>query len=171
VSPWVERGVCKTPFDHTSILRYVCDKWGLAPLGMRTDPAAGAFQAKSLAPELMTLGTAREDTPASIAGPPVPKARVVVAEPPVAGSREALLWFMANLHEGTPDGSEPADRQRAARVMSARKGQALRPLTDRQLSKAAERRFTALVKDKQAEPAGTSTKPPVRPKRKGRAQA
>lgn len=171
VSPWVERGVCKTPFDHTSILRYVCDKWGLAPLGMRTDPAAGAFQAKSLAPELMTLGTAREDTPASIAGSPVPRARVVVAEPPVAGSREALLWFMANLHEGTPDGSEPADRQRAARVMSARKGQALRPLTDRQLSKAAERRFTALVKDKQAEPARTSTKPPVRPKRKGRAQA
>ena len=32
VSPWVERGVCKTPFDHTSILRYACDKWGLERL-------------------------------------------------------------------------------------------------------------------------------------------
>lgn len=166
VSPWIERGVCKTPFDHTSILRYVCDKWGLAPLGMRTDPAAGAFQAKSLASELTTLGTAREDTPASIAGPPVPRARVVPTEPPVAGSREALLWFMANLHDGTPDAPDPAGRKRAATVMSARKGQALRTLTDKQLSKAAERRFAALVKDKQAEPASTNTKPPVRSKRK-----
>mgnify|MGYP001061228774 CR=1 FL=1 len=166
VSPWVERGICKTPFDHTSILRYACDKWGLAPLGMRTDPAAGAFQANSLAPELTTRGTAREDTPASIAGPPVPRARVAATEPPVAGSREALLWFMANLHEGTPDGTDPATRQQAARVMSARKGQALRPLTDKQLGKAAERRFAALVKDKQAEPASTSTKPPGPPKRK-----
>jgi len=29
VSPWLESGVCSTVFDHTSLLRYLCDKWGL----------------------------------------------------------------------------------------------------------------------------------------------
>ena len=166
VSPWVERGVCKTPFDHTSILRYACEKWGLSPLGMRTEPAAGAFQANSLAPELTTLGTPREDTPASIAGPPVPRARAVSTEPPLEGSREALLWFMANLHDGTPEGADPAGRLLAAQLMSARKGQALRTLSDAQLRKAAERRYAALVKDKQAEPASSPAKRSAPPKRK-----
>src|SRR5439155_14855983 len=32
-SPWVKRGVCHTAFDHTSILKYLIEKWKLAPLG------------------------------------------------------------------------------------------------------------------------------------------
>jgi phospholipase C len=39
VSPWVRRGVVKTPFDHTSLLKYLIDKWGLGPLGDRTAAA------------------------------------------------------------------------------------------------------------------------------------
>lgn len=40
VSPWVEAGVVTTPFDHTSVLRYLIDKWQLGPLGARVAAAA-----------------------------------------------------------------------------------------------------------------------------------
>ncbi len=36
ISPWVKKSVEKTIFDHTSLLRYLTDKWGLGPLGERT---------------------------------------------------------------------------------------------------------------------------------------
>jgi phospholipase C len=36
VSPWVDARVEHTVFDHTSVLRYLSDKWGLGPLGRRT---------------------------------------------------------------------------------------------------------------------------------------
>jgi phospholipase C len=36
VSPWVKAGVLSTPFDHTSLLKYVVDKWQLGHLGNRT---------------------------------------------------------------------------------------------------------------------------------------
>ena len=55
VSPWVKRGVDHTLFDHTSLLRYLIDKWGLAPLGQR------AANANSIA-EAITADVPREDT-------------------------------------------------------------------------------------------------------------
>jgi phospholipase C len=39
VSPWVEARVEHTDFDHTSLLKYLIDKWGLDPLGQRTAAA------------------------------------------------------------------------------------------------------------------------------------
>lgn len=36
VSPWIDRGVDHTVYDHTSVLKYLIDKWGLGPLGERT---------------------------------------------------------------------------------------------------------------------------------------
>jgi phospholipase C len=39
ISPWVDRRVEKTEFDHTSLLKYLIDKWGLGPLGQRTAQA------------------------------------------------------------------------------------------------------------------------------------
>ena len=39
VSPWVAAGVEKTVFDHTSLLKYLTDKWNLGPLGLRTQQA------------------------------------------------------------------------------------------------------------------------------------
>jgi phospholipase C len=39
VSPWVRAGVEKTVFDHTSLLKYLTDKWKLGPLGRRTETA------------------------------------------------------------------------------------------------------------------------------------
>jgi len=55
VSPWVGKGVEHTQFDHTSLLQYMTQKWGLGPLGGRTAAAASisaAFQTES-----------RDDTP------------------------------------------------------------------------------------------------------------
>lgn len=40
ISPWVGSGVCSTSFDHTSLLRFLQDKWNLGPLGARADQAA-----------------------------------------------------------------------------------------------------------------------------------
>jgi len=39
VSPWVGAGVDHTVFDHTSLLKYLIDKWGLGPLGNRAAAA------------------------------------------------------------------------------------------------------------------------------------
>jgi phospholipase C len=39
VSPWVGKRVEKTPFDHTSLLKCLTEKWGLGPLGRRTETA------------------------------------------------------------------------------------------------------------------------------------
>lgn len=67
-SPWFANTVLKDMFDHTSLLKYLTDKWQLGPLGERT-PHANTFAGN-------ILGTARLDTPASIpsmpASPPRP---------------------------------------------------------------------------------------------------
>ncbi len=39
VSPWLDRGLDATVFDHTSLLKYLTEKWGLGPLGNRTAQA------------------------------------------------------------------------------------------------------------------------------------
>jgi phospholipase C len=56
VSPWVERRVEHTLFDHTSVLKYLIDKWTLEPLGRRT-AAANSIAAA------LTRTSPRADTP------------------------------------------------------------------------------------------------------------
>jgi phospholipase C len=57
VSPWVDAALCPTRFDHTSALRYLCDKYDLQPLGARAAAAA------SFAPCIRKSGLPRQDTP------------------------------------------------------------------------------------------------------------
>ncbi|HEX7936209.1 MAG TPA: alkaline phosphatase family protein [Paraburkholderia sp.] len=57
VSPWCAGGVCHVQFDHCSVLKYLCDKWTLPPLGNRTKAAA------SIGLAIRTTSTARADTP------------------------------------------------------------------------------------------------------------
>src|SRR3982074_2294841 len=57
VSPFVNPGVIHTVFDHTSVLRYVSDKWDLAPLGER------AARANSLAAALLAAPAAADRLP------------------------------------------------------------------------------------------------------------
>jgi Phosphoesterase family len=55
VSPWVDRVVDHTMFDHTSVLKYLIEEWGLDPLGERTT------RANSIRP-LLSRATPRADT-------------------------------------------------------------------------------------------------------------
>jgi phospholipase C len=85
VSPWIARGVEHQAFDHTSLLKYLTDKWGLGPLGART--AAAASFAKVIGAVLRT------DTPASV---PFVAARALAAPAPATELntlQQSLLGF------------------------------------------------------------------------------
>jgi phospholipase C len=73
VSPWVENAVCPIEFDHTSLLRYLTDKWGLGSLGARTEQA-NTFKD-------CFLSAARTDTPQNIPAVPVAPISRVPAPP------------------------------------------------------------------------------------------
>ena len=55
VSPWIKQQVIHTVFDHTSLLKYLIDKWGLGPLGNRT------AKANTFASSLKELAAPRTD--------------------------------------------------------------------------------------------------------------
>jgi len=61
VSPWVPAGVWSEQLDHTSVGKYLCDKWAIAPLGNRM------ARATSLAGAIPSTSDMRRDTPARIA--------------------------------------------------------------------------------------------------------
>ncbi|MEM5294348.1 alkaline phosphatase family protein [Burkholderia sp. JPY481] len=63
VSPWCEAGVCNERFDHCSLLKYLCDKWQMPPLGERTAASA------NLGVAIRHDGGARADTPPFIRVP------------------------------------------------------------------------------------------------------
>jgi len=60
VSPWLARGVAHNEFDHTSLLKYLIEKWGLKSLTKRVDAAA------SIADAMHFLPAPRRDTVRSI---------------------------------------------------------------------------------------------------------
>jgi phospholipase C len=65
VSPWVDQGFDSTPFDHTSLLKYLIEKWGLGTLGNRT------AQANDIG-KLIQRNTPRTDTIGQITDIPPP---------------------------------------------------------------------------------------------------
>ena len=160
VSPWVRRGVCSTTFDHTSILRYLCDKWGMGPLGERTSTRAGQYQANSFHDELTRYTAPRpdDDTPPTIAGRgQAPRGKRAAA--PVEGAREALMCFMASM-----TAAAPATGRRAAAVKPVNK------LSDEALQALAQKRFAEIASLRDiARLAATSGKRPA--KKKARAGA
>jgi hypothetical protein len=101
ISPWVDARVISTVFDHTSLLRYLCEKWNLPPLGQRMQESAGALRANTFGPELSKRTTPRVDTPVKLS-PIAPRAAMSAIEPPIEGSREALLLFVDQLPGGSP---------------------------------------------------------------------
>ena len=100
ISPWVGRRVEHTVFDHTSLLKYLIDKWGLDPLGNRTAAANSIAVA-------LTETTARPDADT------VPFIRVPYSEliPPrpdleredVSDHQAAIQGFARNLEVRTRD--------------------------------------------------------------------
>jgi phospholipase C len=88
ISPWVDPGVLKTRFDHTSLLKYVTDKWSLGPLGNRT------VQANTFASALTERAVPREDCPKAI---PVPVPADNPTDVPLNGNQTALAGFSHHL--------------------------------------------------------------------------
>jgi phospholipase C len=80
VSPWVSQGFDATVFDHTSLLKYLIEKWELGPLGNRTARATSIgnlvrtetrnvpFEPIRLTPDQRPIPTLEETVVAHISG-------------------------------------------------------------------------------------------------------
>ena len=88
VSPWVPAGVDHTVYDHSSILRYLCDKWRMPYLGNRMNSAVADSKVCGSFAGLISLTAPRTDniavTPAAVVTP-------AAAPSPWDDAREALL--------------------------------------------------------------------------------
>ncbi|MEO8935496.1 MAG: alkaline phosphatase family protein [Burkholderiaceae bacterium] len=98
VSPFVTKGCDRESYDHTSILRYLIDKWGLRPLGARSDRAvAGA--AKSFADSILPAArpdselpmTVGADAPVAVRGTLAAAIDEAPADLPVDNAQRLLL--------------------------------------------------------------------------------
>jgi phospholipase C len=84
ISPWFDAGEIRTTLDHTSLLKYLTDKWSLGPLGLRTAAADSfAVSRKSL----------RDDAPASIPVPQLPVTAAMDQQRRLNPNQAALLAF------------------------------------------------------------------------------
>jgi phospholipase C len=124
VSPWVERAVLKTEFDHTSLLKYLTEKWDLGPLTRRV------ASAQSFGPSIRVTGQPRTDTPESVPLPP-PAALPELTAPdpvdPLNGHQKALVALGEYLEQEIEEPSGKAARAAAmlagpvSRVLTAKK--------------------------------------------------
>ncbi len=115
VSPWVDRGVVHTVYDHTSLLRYLSDKWGLDPLTERVT------QANSFANVIRTDGEPRDDTPASLTLPAGQQTLAVAAmsavsdlSEPMNEHQKSLLAFSDSLEDEIDEPAILKEMRRAA---------------------------------------------------------
>ena len=132
ISPWVDAGVLSTVFDHTSLLKYLTDKWRLGPLGSRV-PRANSF-----ADALSVRKTGRIDCPNSLA---IPAARPNDMNVAMNAHQIALAGFTQHLEV---TGTEASDRMIAAHVRAmssdyASQSQAVSERVDQFLAQAAAR--------------------------------
>ena len=109
VSPWVKRGFVDTVFDHTSLLRYMTDKWSLGGLGERT------AKAHSIRPTITTVRREEADTVPFIR---VPYSELVPAKPELEKSasssfQKSLESFVHYLEAGS---SKAEDRLSAKAI-------------------------------------------------------
>jgi phospholipase C len=104
VSPWVKPRVLKTQFDHTSLLKYLTEKWQLGPLGKRV------LEANSIGEVFDGMTVARTNTPSAIHDSDemrVARAEVGHADVNYNGHQRALLALSEALaglldNEGLP---------------------------------------------------------------------
>jgi phospholipase C len=98
ISPWVEKKVVSDVFDHTSLLRYLSDKWGLRMLTDRVE------NAKSFASCIRRSGEPRDDTPPPVLIPRVLLSAEAIASDsahaePLNAQQEALIAFALHLQQ------------------------------------------------------------------------
>lgn len=111
VSPFAEKAkVVRDEFDHTSLLKYLTDKWSLGPLGERTR------QAKSFAGAL--LPALRTDCPLTIPSPgPAGSPPAAVSGRPALSSHQTALFAMTQLLESMTDVEAASLKGRVARMI------------------------------------------------------
>ena len=110
VSPWIEQAILKTEFDHTSLLKYLTDKWGLSPLTERV------ARAQSFGSAIRTTSQPRTNTPGSV---PIPAMAATIAAGPVEplnGHQKALIAFSEHLEKEI---EEPIGKPARAMAMMA----------------------------------------------------
>ena len=102
VSPWTEPRVEREIFDHTSVLRYLIEKWSLGGLGARTAAAT------SIGIALRLTQAPRDDAPPTAGVPPPVRrrragARAAPAAPPAElnDNQKAILALSELLEEQT----------------------------------------------------------------------
>ena len=102
VSPYVKPGVLHTEFDHTSLLKYLIDKWGLGPLGER------ARIANTFADKLGTTAT-NTKAPSELGVPPGLSPRkygqIGGRRQPALNSHQSALVGMTQLLESMTKGA------------------------------------------------------------------
>jgi phospholipase C len=105
VSPWVAPGILHDRFDHTSLLHYLTDKWGLPALGDRAAVAPHFRSAIGATGQVRTDTPSRIEVPAPRAVPAKgPSARAAAAPPaPLNGNQHALIGFSQYLESKTRD--------------------------------------------------------------------
>ena len=119
ISPWMKRGPYKTELDHTSLLKYLTDKWQLAPLGAR------AVHANSFADAF--LAQSRTNTPEAIDEPSIPKSRAALAVParaPALNDLQRALLAMTEVLELETRQPVAAKVARSVRMLDGPGGQA-----------------------------------------------
>jgi phospholipase C len=97
VSPYAKKQVVNTQFDHTSLLRYLIDKWGLRSLGAR----AGDANTHSIHSALSDV--ARTDTPTELPMPPPAKNSPAQAPATHLSSHQSALLALSHSLESMTD--------------------------------------------------------------------
>lgn len=95
ISPWVGQGVIPTEFDHTSLLKYLIEKWGLDPLTCRVTKANSISEAILKTPRSNLLkGVPGDQGQNLLAAPAAPTAEI-----PLNDHQKALLRFTEYLEK------------------------------------------------------------------------
>lgn len=117
VSPYVKPGVIHTQFDHTSLLKYLIDKWALGPLGER------AAHANTFAGDLLATADASDRVPALslpvLQNLPAPKfGQIATRSQPTLSSHQSALVAMTQLLESMTDVAGESLQGRSKRAIT-----------------------------------------------------
>ena len=99
ISPWMPAGTLSTAFDHTSILKYAIDKWGLAGL---TDRVANA---KTFAGSFLSAPRMDDDMPRQL---DVPAGSLMPGTSESVSEHEQALISFARYLDVTMSANDPA---------------------------------------------------------------
>ena len=97
VSPFVERGVVHTQFDHASLLKYLSEKWLLGPLGARV-AAANSF-GPNILPDIQDLGPPTIPEPTATGVGDLTYGQIQGRVQPVLSGHQSALVAMTQLLE------------------------------------------------------------------------